>query len=134
MLELFVRILKSINFTIKYFYFSEAKIYIQPKCKKKRTEKGRTDIGVRLRFLLNHVKNWIKFSSDRYLWLQIRSFKKIFKTDLLRLRLIVRRVLEISLEVGAIYLRNHCAHQCPLFVTSKLWKELRSGKRISRNI
>lgn len=39
MLGLFVRILKSINFTIKYFYFSEAKIYIQPKCKKKRQKK-----------------------------------------------------------------------------------------------
>lgn len=38
MLELFVRILKSINFTIKYFYFSETKIYIQPKCKKKRQQ------------------------------------------------------------------------------------------------
>ena len=73
MLELFVRILKSINFTIKYFYFSETKIYIQPKCKKKRQQKSRTDIGARLRFLLNHVKNWIQFSSDCYLWLQIKN-------------------------------------------------------------
>ena len=60
-----------------------------------------------------------QFSQETSLYIYEQSFKEYQRS---------------RKELVVIYSKMQFAHRCHLLVTNKLWKVLRSGKRILRNI